>query len=125
MQVLNVVMGGTLVQNLVAKDGSNPHRRVKGTFEGTEHTVTLDPGSLAERASGEVRTVARCHHHQAIGELGTGLRVTGRAADGVIEAIEMTDGQWVLGVQWHPETDEKSRLFRALRDAAQQYALVD
>jgi putative glutamine amidotransferase len=123
-QLLNVAYGGTLDQNLIAQDGSNPHRRVIGSFEGTDHTVTLDPGSLAERAAGESRTVARCHHHQGIAELGSGLRVTGRAADGAIEAIETDDGRWVLGVQWHPEADEKSRLFAALRDAARHAAVL-
>jgi putative glutamine amidotransferase len=125
MQILNVALGGTLEQSLVAEDGSNPHRRVIGSFEGTEHVVTLEAGSLAARAAGEERHVARCHHHQAIGELGEGLHVSGRAADGVVEAIEMPDRRWVLGVQWHPEADERSRLFSALHDAASRYALVD
>lgn len=118
MQILNVALGGTLEQNLVSADGSNPHRKVIGTFEGTEHTVLLDPGSLAARAAGEELHVARCHHHQAVRELGEGLVVSGRAADGVIEAIETADGRWVLGVQWHPEADDRSRLFQSLSEAA-------
>jgi putative glutamine amidotransferase len=119
MQLLNVALGGTLEQSLVAEDGSNPHRKVIGTFDGTEHQVRLDPGSLAARAVGEELHIARCHHHQAVLELGDGLVVTGRAAsDGVTEAIETTDGSWALGVQWHPETDDRSRLFAALCDAA-------
>jgi putative glutamine amidotransferase len=124
MQILNVALGGTLVQNLVSDEGTNPHRRALGSFEGTEHVVTLDAGSLAARAAGEERHVARCHHHQAVDQLGEGLRVSGRAADGVVEAIETGDGRWVLGVQWHPEADERSRLFSALRDAAGRGALV-
>jgi putative glutamine amidotransferase len=115
MQILNAALGGTLLQDL----GNDNHRRALGTFDGTEHLVTLEPGSLAARAVGEQVHVARCHHHQAVLELGEGLRVTGRAADGVIEAIETQDGRWVLGVQWHPEADDRSRLFVALRDAAQ------
>lgn len=121
MQILNVALGGTLEQNLIGKDGSNPHRKVIGSFEGTEHTITLEPGSLAARAAGEEIHTARCHHHQAVLELGEGLVVSGRAADGVIEAIETADERWVLGVQWHPEADERSQLFAALRDAAQRY----
>jgi putative glutamine amidotransferase len=66
--------------------------------------------------------VVRCHHHQAVDQLGEGLRVTGRAQDGVIEAIEPGDGRWVLGVQWHPEADERSRLFAAFREAALRHA---
>jgi putative glutamine amidotransferase len=125
LQLLNVACGGTLEQNLVTTDGSHPHRKVIGSFEGTEHVVTLTPGSLAATAAGEESTVARCHHHQAIGQLGEGLVVSGRAEDGVIEAIETTDGSWTLGVQWHPEADERNRLFSALRDAASHYAVVN
>jgi putative glutamine amidotransferase len=125
MQLLNVALGGTLQQSLVAEDGSNPHRKVIGTFDGTEHQVTLDPGSLAARAVGEVLHTARCHHHQAVLELGQGLVISGRAAtDGVTEAIETTDDAWALGVQWHPETDDRSRLFAALCDAAADRAVA-
>ncbi|HSO97978.1 MAG TPA: gamma-glutamyl-gamma-aminobutyrate hydrolase family protein [Solirubrobacteraceae bacterium] len=125
MQVINVALGGKLEQNLVAHDGSHPHRKALGSFDGTDHVVSLEPGSLAARAAGEELHVARCHHHQAVSILGEGLAVTGRAADGVIEAIETTDGGWTLGVQWHPEADDTSRLFKALHDAASRYALVN
>ncbi len=119
MQILNVAFGGTLEQNLVAADGSTPHRKVVGTFAGNEHTVKLAPGSLAADAVGEQVHIARCHHHQAVLDLGDGLVVTGRAeSDGVTEAIELADGRWALGVQWHPEADDRSRLFGALLDAA-------
>ena len=121
MQILNVALGGTLQQNLVDADGNHPHRRLKGTFEGNEHEVILEPGSLAARAVGEDVHIGRCHHHQAVRDVGDGLVVTGRAADeDVIEALEAEDGRWVLGVQWHPEADEKSRLFAALADAARE-----
>jgi putative glutamine amidotransferase len=120
MQVLNAALGGTLVQNLVAADGSHPHRRVRGTFEGNDHTVALEPGSLAARAVGEQRHLAHCHHHQAVLSVGDGLVVSGRAEDGVIEAIELADGSWGLGVQWHPEANDRSRLFGALVEAAQR-----
>ena len=118
MQLLNVALGGTLVQDLVAPDGSHPHRRVRGTFEGNDHTVALEPGSLAARAVGEEAHLAHCHHHQAVLSLGDGLVISGRAEDDVIEAIELADGRWGLGVQWHPEANDTSRLFGALSDAA-------
>jgi putative glutamine amidotransferase len=120
MQILNVALGGTLEQDVVAADGSHPHRKVRGTFEGNDHTVTLGPGSLAARAVGEEAHVAHCHHHQAVLSLGEGVVVSGCAEDGVIEAIELDDEGWVLGVQWHPEADDRSRLFGALCDAAAQ-----
>ena len=120
MQILNVALGGTLVQDLVAPDGSHPHRRVRGTFDGNDHTVVLEPGSLAARAVGEEAHLAHCHHHQAVLALGAGLVISGRAEDDVIEAIELADGGWGLGVQWHPEANDTSRLFAALCDAAAQ-----
>lgn len=121
MQVLNVALGGTLNQNLVSDDGSNPHRRVIGTFAGTEHDIDLDVGSLAARATGEEVHQARCHHHQAIDRLGEGLVVTARARDGVPEAIELEGPEgWVLGVQWHPEAGDKRQLFQVFADAARE-----
>jgi len=117
MQLLNVALGGTLDQHLVDADDANPHRRVIGTFAGTEHQIDLEPGSLVERALGEPVHEARCHHHQAIDRVGEGLIVTGRARDGVAEAIELADG-WTLGVQWHPEAGDKRELFVAFCRAA-------
>jgi putative glutamine amidotransferase len=118
MQVLNVAHGGTLRQE-VAPDGSNPHRRALGTFEGSEHKVTVEPGSLAAAAIGEEVHTVRCHHHQGVAKIGEGLAVSARAAvDGLVEAIEADNGSWVLGVQWHPEADERTRLFEALTEAA-------
>lgn len=123
MQLLNVALGGTLNQNLVAADGTNPHRRIVGTFVGTEHDIDLDPGSLVARATGEEIHEARCHHHQAIDRLGDGLVVTASARDGVPEAIELEgDHDWVLGVQWHPEAGDKRQLFQAFTEAAAQWA---
>jgi putative glutamine amidotransferase len=118
MQILNVAFGGTLEQDLVAADGSHPHRKIRGTFAGNDHTVRLTPGSLAAGAVGEQLHLAHCHHHQAVQALGEGLVVSGRAEDGVIEAIERAGGGWCLGVQWHPEANDRSRLFSALCDAA-------
>jgi len=118
MQILNAAMGGTLIQDLVGPDGRHPHRPIIGTFDGTDHLVELAPGSLVASASGEEVTTAHCHHHQAIDRVGDGLVVSARDHDGVIEAIEAADGRWILGVQWHPEAYEASRLFQALCDAA-------
>jgi putative glutamine amidotransferase len=117
MQLFNVALGGTLNQHLVDDDGVPSHRRIIGTFEGTEHEIDLTPGSLAERAVGGPVHEARCHHHQAVDRLGEGLVVSGRARDGVIEAIELPD-RWALGVQWHPEAGERRELFHAFAEAA-------
>ena len=122
MQLLNVALGGTLVQDLVDEDGVATHRRIVGTFDGNEHDIELEEGSLAARALGETLHIGRCHHHQAVDRIGDGLRVTGRSRpDGVPEALETDDGSWVLGVQWHPEASDKRALFHSFAEAASGY----
>ncbi len=103
-QVLNVALGGSLVQHI------DEHRFV-------HHGVALEPTCLAALAIGHTRPVGHSVHHQAIDRLGAGLVVTGRADDGTIEAVELPDA-WVVGVQWHPEDTaehdgDQQRLFDA------------
>ncbi len=124
MQLLNVARGGTLEQHYVDAEGRTTHRRAQGTFVGTEATMVLEPGSLVSRAIGATEHVGHCHHHQIVGRLGAGLRVTARAGfDGAPEAIEDTAGGWILGVQWHPEASEERALFRSLVAAARPSAV--
>jgi putative glutamine amidotransferase len=119
MQVLNVALGGTLIQHLPDAVGHDGHRRSLGTFQGNDHDVRLVPGSLAARAAGEDCHPTKSHHHQAVDCLGSGLVVTGHAVeDELPEAVELP-GRWVLGVQWHPEADEASRVIGSLVRAAQ------
>jgi putative glutamine amidotransferase len=66
------------------------------------HAVSLEPGSRAAVAMGTTRIDGHSVHHQAIDRVGDGLVVTGRADDGVVEALERP-GSWVVAVQWHPE----------------------
>ena len=125
MQVLNVVRGGTLIQNLPDVLHSDEHRRNIGTFEGNEHAVQLVSGSLAALTAGCELTMTRSLHHQAIDELGEGLVVTGRStADDLAEAIELPDASFMLGVQWHPEADTASHIMTALVDEARQRSSV-
>ncbi|MFF4570064.1 gamma-glutamyl-gamma-aminobutyrate hydrolase family protein [Streptomyces sp. NPDC001410] len=106
MQLLNVALGGTLVQHL---DG---HAEVVGVFGG--HAVKPVPGTLYAQIAPEETTVPT-YHHQAVERLGTGLVPSAHAADGTVEAIELPSGEgWVLGVQWHPEMGEDLRVMRAL-----------
>jgi putative glutamine amidotransferase len=93
LQVLNVALGGTLVQDI----GSEDHWH--------HFTVNdLEPGSRIAKAMGTDRP-ERCHcvHHQALDRVGDGLRVVGRHASGIVHAVELDGSQWIVGTQWHPE----------------------
>ena len=123
MQVMNVACGGTLHQDLPELLGHEEHRRVLGSFDGADHDVRLAPGSLAARAAGEELHATKSHHHQGVDRLGDGLVVTGWAVpDELPEAIELPRNEFALGVQWHPEADEASRLIAALVDHVQARA---
>ena len=115
MQLMNVARGGTLLQHLPESHGHHEHRRNLGSFDGADHDVRLLEGSLVARAAGETNHGTKSHHHQGVDRLGEGFEVTGWATlDELPEAIELPDSRFALGVQWHPEADETSRLIEAL-----------
>jgi len=119
MQVMNVARGGTIEQHLPDSHGHHEHRRVLGTFDDADHDVRLTEGSLAHRVAGEVVHATKSHHHQGVGALGDGFKVTGWAVmDDLPEAMEDPDRRFALGVQWHPEADETSRFIAALVEEA-------
>ncbi|MER6079858.1 gamma-glutamyl-gamma-aminobutyrate hydrolase family protein [Streptomyces sp. NPDC001833] len=111
MQLLNVALGGTLVQHI---DG---HAETPGVFG--HHPVKPVPGTLYAATVPEDTSVPT-FHHQAVDRLGTELVASAHATDdGTIEAVELPAGRgWVLGVQWHPEMGEDLRVMRALVTAA-------
>ncbi len=104
LQVVNVALGGTLIEDIPSFNGSS-HHAVRGDGVFTPHQqVTLEEGSLLARAIGSTHLHVNSIHHQAIREVAAGLRVVGRSADGIIEAIQAEDDSWpLLAVQWHPE----------------------
>ena len=112
LQVLNVSYGGGIEQHMPEALGHDDHRHTPGTF--ADHDVVLEPGSLAARAAGAETCAVKSHHHQGIKVVGAGLRATGWADDDTVEAVEDPSLPFVLGVLWHPEEDEKSRLIEAL-----------
>ncbi|MFE7855569.1 gamma-glutamyl-gamma-aminobutyrate hydrolase family protein [Streptomyces sp. NPDC057403] len=110
MQLLNVALGGTLVQHL---DG---HAVEVGVFG--RHPVKPVPGTRYAEIAPEEASVPT-YHHQALDRLGTGLMPSAYAADGTVEAVEVpTADRWVLGVQWHPEMGDDLRVMQALVRAA-------
>jgi putative glutamine amidotransferase len=118
MQVLNTALGGTLIQHLPDVVGTEMHAPLVGAHG--RHPVTLEAGSRLAVICGERIEIAT-HHHQALDELGAGLKACGWADDGTVEAVELADRTWTMGVQWHPEAYNGEALFAALVTAAAHY----
>lgn len=115
LQVLNVALGGSLRQHVPDDAGHEGHRPEPSVYGSVP--ARLDPDALPGRLlDGSIDV--RCYHHQSIDRLGGGLTVTGRAADGTIEAVELAGHDFVCGVQWHPEVGRDLGLFRGLAAAA-------
>ncbi|MGK5632582.1 gamma-glutamyl-gamma-aminobutyrate hydrolase family protein [Streptomyces sp. URMC 123] len=114
-QLLNVALGGTLVQHLPDRVGHEGHTGPPGAF--AAHEVIPVPGTRLAKALPEPLTVPT-YHHQAVDTLGAGLIACAHAHDGVVEAVELPGEPFVMGVQWHPEGGEDLRVMEALIDAA-------
>jgi len=118
LQVLNVALGGTLIQHLPEVVGTDVHSPVIG--EHGRHEVHLDPGSRLGVVIG-ARTEIATHHHQAVDRLGAGLVACGWADDRIVEAVELPGRTWVFGVQWHPEAHDGNKLFAAFVEACGRF----
>jgi putative glutamine amidotransferase len=128
LQILNVVCGGTLYQDVTAQvpaalkhdyfpTPANPSRAYLA------HDITVTPNTRLGELLGDSVVPVNSMHHQAIKDLGRGLRASAFAPDGIIEGIEGTNGQFLVGVQWHPEELAESqpgmrRLFSSFVEAA-------
>ncbi len=102
MQLLNVVRGGTLYQDLVADAGVRGHEQPPPK-DVPSHEARITPGSLLAGLVGGAPLPVNSTHHQAVRDPGAGVLVSARAPDGVVEAIELPDLPFAIGVQWHPE----------------------
>ena len=104
MQLLNVALGGTLVQDLPSeRPGPICHSQASARAERV-HAAAVEEGSRLAQAMGATAIGVNSSHHQAIDRLASGLRVVARSGDGTIEGVESADdGWWILGAQWHPE----------------------
>jgi putative glutamine amidotransferase len=118
-QVLNVALGGDLVQHLPEVVGHEEHRHTPGSF--ADHDVRIEPGSRLGRLVG-TESAVKSHHHQGYGRVGSGLREVAWAPDGTVEALEDPNRRLALGVLWHPEEGEDGALFDALVDEARRYS---
>ncbi len=117
-QILNVALGGDLVQHLPEVVGDEKHKHTPGEY--SDHDVTVEPETRLGSLLGEHAPV-KSHHHQGFGRLGEGLREAARAEDGTLEALEDPSRRFALGVLWHPEAGEDMRLFEALVTEARGY----
>ena len=104
IQVVNVALGGTLVQDLPSqREGVGAHE-IDDERTSRVHGVSIDPSSRLANILGVQSLGVNSIHHQAVDRLGQSMRVTARADDGVIEGVESDDPTWwMVGVQWHPE----------------------
>jgi len=117
-QVLNVALGGDLVQHLPEIVGDEKHKHTPGEF--ADHDVDLVTGTRVQEILGDHAPV-KSHHHQGYGNIGDGLREAARAEDGTIEALEDPSRRFAMGVLWHPEAGEDFALFEALVAEARTY----
>ena len=101
-QVLNVACGGTLYQDNSLHGGEIARHMVKNDRGDVSHQITVHPDTMLHTMFGD-RIWINSYHHQSIHKLGEGLKVTAVADDGIIEAVELTDYPYGIGLQWHPE----------------------
>jgi len=127
IQVLNVALGGTLVQDIPGeRPGPIAHSQSEPRQQPTHAVKVMGEGTRLGRVLGALELDVNSMHHQAIDRLGAGLREVAWAPDGIIEGVEMSgDDRFVLGVQWHPEElvahDRAARnLFAAVVDVARR-----
>jgi len=117
MQLINVVYGGTLIQDIQTDIRHAPIDQGNDSH----HSIVLEKENLLHQIASATEIEVNSAHHQAVEKLAPGLQVLARAPDGIVEAVQMTDREFFLGVQWHPERivqrPEQLRLFEAFVSA--------
>jgi gamma-glutamyl-gamma-aminobutyrate hydrolase PuuD len=119
LQLLNVYCGGTLVQHLPS---AAKHDVEAADYSEAAHGVNIEAETLLARIAGTTHWRVNSRHHQAVAKIGTGLRLSARAEDGTVEALEDPGKRFVVGVQWHPEDQaprdgEQRKLFESFAEA--------
>ena len=104
IQMLNVALGGTLVQDIPSQCETDIAHDEESARDSRTHEISVEPGSLIATAIGTEHCTVNSFHHQSVKRVADGMRVTARSPDGIIEGLESTDEDWwVMAVQWHPE----------------------
>jgi putative glutamine amidotransferase len=116
-QLLNVVLGGTLYQDISSCINTKINHKPGGETSQNRHFIDIKENSLLHKIVGKDRYKVNSHHHQAVHKLGEGLVISAKSEDGIIEAIERPQSHFCIGVEWHPEYEknaEDSKLIKAL-----------
>jgi len=121
-QLINVILGGTLIQHIPDITGNSLHEQ-KDDRKNPAHTVKIASGSLLHKIIGTDSMQVNSTHHQAVEKPGKGVKISAEAPDGIIEAIEYPGHPFCLGVQWHPEyaadpDGKDAKIFAAFLHAA-------
>jgi putative glutamine amidotransferase len=129
LQVINVALGGTLIEDIPSEIGSTDHSIRGPEVVDCHQTVTIDSDSLVAQTIGSTEACVNSIHHQAVRQIAPGMRAAGWTGDGVVEVLDPEDHNWpLLAVQWHPEylvvKDDAASLalFRALVETARMKA---
>jgi putative glutamine amidotransferase len=115
MQFTNVVSGGTMIQDIPSQVGTKVAHRINDKH--TLHKVNIERGSVLHKILDAETATVYSIHHQAVQKVGGDLKVIARSDDGVIEALQRTDGPFGLFVQWHPELMDNARHRKAIYGA--------
>jgi len=114
MQFTNVVAGGSLIQDIPSQVGTKVVHRGNNVY----HWVEIEQDSFLAKILGTGRVYVYSNHHQAVKDVGKGLKIVARSDDGVVEALERVDAKFGLFVQWHPEltddADHQNAIYGAL-----------
>ncbi len=104
IQILNVALGGSLVQDISSQCETDIAHDDEGPRDARSHEISIEPDSLIAAAVGAEHVAVNSFHHQSVKRVADGMRVTARSPDGIIEGLESTNEHWwVMAVQWHPE----------------------
>lgn len=125
IQLFNVLLGGSLYQDLPAEYPSEVNHHETPPYDKAAHTVRIERDSPLYRAVEAEEMTVNSYHHQGIKALGNGPKAAAFAPDGLVEAVYLPEHAFALAVQWHPEfsykSDENSRkIFRAFAEACRQ-----
>ena len=125
MQMMNVAWGGSLVQDIESQLSSQI-RHTGPPENRSRHDIRVEDGTRLSTLVPALELNVNSSHHQAIGRVGRGLRVSAHAPDGIVEGLEDPDHPYYIGVQWHPEDmsgeSSASSIFSGFVAAAREYA---